>query len=37
VSEFRNSGQVRQLIERGVHELAAMRHVQVPRVAAATF
>jgi hypothetical protein len=35
VSEFRNSEQVRQLIERGVFELAAMRHIQVPHAAAA--
>ena len=37
VSEFRSSEQVRRLMERGILELAAMRHLQAPRVAAATF
>jgi hypothetical protein len=37
VSEFRNSEQVRHLIERGMLELAALRHIQAPRVAAAAY
>ena len=37
ISEFRNSEQVRRLIQRGVLELDAMRGAQVVRVASTTF
>ena len=37
VSEFRSSEQVRRLIQRGVLELAAVRHFQAQTAAAATF